>query len=554
MSRSAVKQAILLILVLLLCPAISEAQTPSVVWWVLDCSGSMWGRAPEGPKYRLAQDIIQKTMTDYPIAEYGLVAFGRREQSNCTDIELLVPPGPDGQNIIQSTLESIRPNGKSSIAASLEFIVGRIDTSKDNYLVLLSDGIEGCGGNPVAAAQKLARNKAIKAVHTILLERTGSDSLVLHTIAQAAGGAFLTASQMPHAQEWIPKSEVPAAVDTMLTPPAAPLYGKISFKIFIHSENSFPAFGTKLNVRLPDATELINKTNWKGIIEEVPPGRYFIETSNSGTTQSRQCTVKAGEMVYLPFVFDIPTGTINYQCIINGSDQIHAYNSVVHAYHESGDIVYTANRWTGSISNLPVGTYQLTAINRDYELNQEAQVSAGDSTQVVFDFPIDVGRISYQCYLDSALQKPAYGVKIKIFSLPYKEIVFDDSTRWRGQTAQIPVGEFIMSGNFFGKIINKNIEVRLNDNVQAELIFNVEQVRFSYECYRAENNPANGTDVTIYNAIGTQVESAVGWRGAFVLPAGPYSLVAQFEGQEVRKDILLVPSFSEMSAEKILFP
>lgn len=533
-------------------PTVSSQERP-VVWWVLDCSGSMWGRTSQGPKYKTALELIRSSIDRFPDADYGLITFGRQDRSDCSDIELLVKPEQDSLKTLLNTLNKIRPLGKSPIAGALEFIGKQVSSERINFVILLTDGIESCEGNPVAAAQALRQNSAIKAVHTVVLDKTANDINILQNIAKASGGTCFTFVKIPPPfKTWFLHSTSPITVDTTITVSDVPRYGMIAYKAFIRRIDGFPAFGTKISVKLPDSTMLIERELWKGILEEIPPGHYFIEVSNTDTVIAQQCTVQAGKMTYLPFILNFPTGVIHFRCVVRGNAQIHAYNSIVQVYHHSGENVYMGNRWEGIIENLPIGKYRLTAVNQGYEVNHEIQVSIKDTIETTIDFPLETGRISYQCFLDSSLQKPAYGTRMKIFSLPFEEIIYDDSIRWRGQTPPIPIGSYILHGNFFGKLLSSKVNLNPNENVQNDIIFNVEQVRFSYECYRSVNNdPANGTVVSMFNAVGTRVEEAVGWRGTFTLPAGPYTLVAQYEGKEVRRPITLIPTFATPSPEKI---
>lgn len=535
----------------------ASSQERPVVWWVLDCSGSMWGRTSQGPKYKSALDLIRSSIDRFPDADYGLITFGRQDRSDCSNIELLVKPEQDSLKTLLNTLTKIRPLGKSPIAGALEFVGKQVSPGKTNYVILLTDGIESCEGNPVAAAQALRQNNDIKAIHTVVLDKTGNAPTVLQMIAKASGGTCFTFIKIPPPlKTWFLHSTAPVTVDTTVTvtDDDTPRYGLIAYKVFIHRIDGFPAFGTKISVKLPDSTILIERELWKGILEEIPPGQYFVEISNTDTVVAQQCTVQAGKITYLPFIFDFPIGAIHFQCIVRGNTQVHANNSIVQVYHQSGENVYMGNRWEGIVGNLPVGKYRITAANRGFDINRDIQISIKDTAEITFDFPLETGRISYQCFLDSGFQKPAYGTRMKIFSLPFEEIIYDDSIRWRGQTAPIPIGSYILYSNFFGKLHSSKVDLNPNENVQNDIIFNVEQVRFSYECYRSANNdPANGTVVTMYNAVGSQIEEAVGWRGTFTLPAGPYTLVAQYEGKEVRHPVTLIPTFTVPSPEKIYF-
>jgi len=283
---------------------------------------------------------------------------------------------------------------------------------------------------------------------------TDGDSLTMRLIADITGGFFHAGQDIPPAADWMVRSRMPVIPEEIPEPPPPPRYGLIGYKAFIRQEDSFPAFGALAQIKLEDSTLFAEKATWKGIIEEVPPGIYSVEVTKSDTTLAMACTVRTNAMTYLPFVFDIPTGGITYRCIVNGSEQIHAYNSLVRILCERGEIVFTGNSWRGAVMNLPAGEYSLVAQNQSSLREDTVSVVPNDSMEAVFDFPLETGRLSFECYLDSARQKPAYGVRVRLFSLPFEELVMDDSTRWRGQSPQIPAGRYIISANFFSQIIN----------------------------------------------------------------------------------------------------
>jgi len=150
------------------------------------------------------------------------------------------------------------------------------------------------------------------------------------------------------------------------------------------------------------------------------------------------------------------------------------------------------------------------------------------------------------------MQKPAYGTNLRIFKMPIDEIVHQDSTRWRGVTKQLPVGDYIISGMLLGKVINEKVWISANATTFYDLIFNIKQVNLVYECYRNfENDPANGAEVSVIDAGGNEIERAVGWRGSFTLPVGNYDLNISY--QDIRKiqRVNLLPSMSDIVPIKI---
>ena len=76
-----------------LAPAMAQAEGKTII--VLDASGSMWGQIDGRPKLEIAREALATVLAGLPAdTEMGLMAYGHREKGSCTDIELIVPPGP----------------------------------------------------------------------------------------------------------------------------------------------------------------------------------------------------------------------------------------------------------------------------------------------------------------------------------------------------------------------------------------------------------------------------------------------------------------------------
>ena len=133
------------------------------VLFVLDASGSM--EALWGSKKRM--DIAKETLYNLidslersnPNIEVGLRVFGHqyhKSQNNCTDSKLEVPFAANNASKVKETLAKIKPNGNTPIAYSLIQSAEDFDESDAiNSIILITDGLENCEGNPCDAAKYL---------------------------------------------------------------------------------------------------------------------------------------------------------------------------------------------------------------------------------------------------------------------------------------------------------------------------------------------------------------------------------------------------------------
>ncbi|MEM1436575.1 MAG: VWA domain-containing protein [Pseudomonadota bacterium] len=166
---------------------------------VIDASRSMWGRMDGEPK----MDVARNTMLDaadwlpqdldVAVRAYGSVSPS--ETNDCSDTELLVPFGSDDRDQLRGAVATLKPRGQTPIALALER-AGQdfAGLEADRAVVLVTDGIESCGGDPVSAARALAADGV--PVHVIgfgLGNDKDEDTASLEAIAEAAGGRFVTA-------------------------------------------------------------------------------------------------------------------------------------------------------------------------------------------------------------------------------------------------------------------------------------------------------------------------------------------------------------------------
>jgi len=174
---------------------------------VVDASRSMWGRMHGEPKMVVAKEILQDVSYWFPEdLDLALRAYGSTSPSdsaNCADSTLLVPFGEDNRGRIRAAIAGLRPLGQTPIAYALNQAARDFGTLQDDRaLVLVTDGIESCGGDPVQAAREL-REQGIM-VHVIgfgMDNAADEDAASLHAVANASGGRYVTAGSAEELKE-----------------------------------------------------------------------------------------------------------------------------------------------------------------------------------------------------------------------------------------------------------------------------------------------------------------------------------------------------------------
>jgi Mg-chelatase subunit ChlD len=166
---------------------------------VVDASRSMWGQIYGEAKMTIAKNILQDVSYWFPEdLDLALRAYGSTspsESNNCGDSTLLVPFAEYNREPIRSAISGLRPTGQTPIAYALDQAARDFGSlQSDRAVVLVTDGIESCGGDPARAARELSEQGIM--VHVIgfgLGNAADEDTWSLQAIANASGGRYVTA-------------------------------------------------------------------------------------------------------------------------------------------------------------------------------------------------------------------------------------------------------------------------------------------------------------------------------------------------------------------------
>ncbi|MFT3829909.1 MAG: VWA domain-containing protein [Opitutaceae bacterium] len=175
--------------------AAPSAETAPATLIVLDASGSMRERIGGDTKMALAQRAVRELVEGLPAgATLGLVAYSHR-RNECNDLELLVPPGPLDKPAFLKAVDSLKPRGPTPLSAALRFAAEKLEAAKRRAtIILVSDGLETCGGDPCLTANELARLGPGLTIHAVGFDLTAKEARSFACIATATGGRFLQAN------------------------------------------------------------------------------------------------------------------------------------------------------------------------------------------------------------------------------------------------------------------------------------------------------------------------------------------------------------------------
>jgi len=142
-----------------------EREPTSRILFIFDASNSMNARWESDTRINVARRIlieIVDSLANTPNVEMALRIFGHQSQFpplDCSDTRLEVPFAPNNARAIVNQIRGIIPRGATPIAYSLEQSANDFPPCDNcrNIIILITDGLETCDGDPCAASEYLQR-------------------------------------------------------------------------------------------------------------------------------------------------------------------------------------------------------------------------------------------------------------------------------------------------------------------------------------------------------------------------------------------------------------
>ncbi len=148
---------------------VAQPKVKTRILFLLDASGSMYASMDKDNRINVAKRILTKLMDSLELAkdvEVALRIYGHNSppsRHDCKDTKLEVPFSQHNHNAIKKEVAKIVPKGTTLIAYSLQ--QAAYDFPKEakvrNVIVLITDGIEECDGDPCAVSEALQANGVI---------------------------------------------------------------------------------------------------------------------------------------------------------------------------------------------------------------------------------------------------------------------------------------------------------------------------------------------------------------------------------------------------------
>ena len=205
----------LLIIVMVLFFILTVYASSSSVLFIIDSSGSMSQKLGGETRLDAAKRVFSDLINGLPSEiNVGLEVYGHRGEKDCSAIEVVQPVTRLDRDALKSKIASLKAEkGATPIADALitgAEVLKKVKGSKS--IVLISDGKETCGGDPVATVKRLKKQGIDVKVHVVGFTVGTEERKQLEAIAGAGGGNYYQADNSNALAESLKKIKSTVAV------------------------------------------------------------------------------------------------------------------------------------------------------------------------------------------------------------------------------------------------------------------------------------------------------------------------------------------------------
>lgn len=178
-------------------------EDPVAIAFILDSSGSMAGRQGGKTKMQIAKDALGTAISGLDNANViaSLSAYGfdtsvkKTALASCPNTAQIVPFGKNQARRIARTANRLTAYGYTPLASSLRNAGASLQSvqASRRFTVLISDGEETCGGDPVAEAAALASAGVEVTTYVVGYDLDAKQKAELEAVANAGGTQFINA-------------------------------------------------------------------------------------------------------------------------------------------------------------------------------------------------------------------------------------------------------------------------------------------------------------------------------------------------------------------------
>lgn len=409
---------------------------------ILDASGSMWAQINGKPKLEIARESLRTVLQSVPAdREIGFMAYGHREKGSCEDIELIVPPQAGSAAAVSAAADSLKFLGKTPLTSAVSQAAEALKYTEDKAtVILITDGLETCNGDPCALGMELKAAGVDFTVDVVGFDLTAGEGRQVACLADNTGGRYIQASDEQALRDALVETIAAApAPEPTPAPQPAPELEKPEFNFMpavvlaeggdrVTDGNSWEIYKAKSDGTRGDYVT----TEYGAYKGDLEPGGYIIVARYGEARTEQKITVEAGQ-VYKPLL-TLNAGTLIIHPRPSEGTDVADGAAVVIAYP---GVDTPATYYGDTKAVLPAGDQKVTVRIGQGEVTETILLAAGKVVDK--DIVVGVGHVVANAYYTAGGDKAdGSGIGFKVFTAKKKI----DGTRQEVANAYGPDSKF----------------------------------------------------------------------------------------------------------------
>lgn len=502
---------------------------------ILDSSGSMWGQIEGENKVVSVRNVISETVkaTEGRIA-MGLVSYGHRQSSGCSDIELILNPDTRKAGEFIKAVNSFKPKGSTPISEALK-LAARAAQYKERaaHIVLIADGLDNCKADPCQTASELEQDGKDLTIHAIAFDAKNATKLTaLKCIADNTGGTFASARSEAELAE-----SVKASFDAVLAPRIPQL---AAARI---SDGQSTAAQPEPRQAMPRSDPLTTGTvDQTQAAQPSEPGAGQQDSGNQAPPIAMRAPDSAGASNSgVPVT--LAARTVEGGAIIRSGLVWWIYKNKK-SKDGKYELVETFREGTPT-ANLPAGSYRIAAAYGKVNLIKDIDVQPGHAIQETF--VLNAGGLRLNAVTLSGTTIPPNSVRYDLFAdesesdqFGNRKVVLRDAKP--GLVLRLNAGAYQVVSTYgdANAIVRADVTVEPGRLTDATINHSAGKITFKLVTQPGGEALAD-TQWNILTPGGDVVKESAGALPTHILAAGNYKVVAEHQGKNYSREFLIEP-------------
>ncbi|AZV17882.1 VWA domain-containing protein [Mesorhizobium sp. M7A.F.Ce.TU.012.03.2.1] len=499
---------------------------------ILDASGSMWAQIDGKPKLEIARESLRTVLQSVPTDDdIGFMAYGHREKGSCDDIQLIVPPQAGSGSAISAAADSLKFLGKTPLTAAVKQAAEALKYTEDKAtVVLITDGLETCGGDPCALGKELEASGVDFTADVVGFGLTADEGRQIACLADNTGGKYIQASDEKALQEALAETvaapapePAPAPAPAPAPEPAKPEFNFLPTAVLaeggdpVTDGNAWESYKAK-----PDGTrgDYVS-TEYGAYKANLEPGDYIVVASDGQAKTEQKVKIEAGQ-VYKP-LFNLNAGTL----IIHprpsaGADVVDGAAVVID--YPGADMPATFYGTTKAV--LPAGDQKVTVTIGQGVATETIPLAAGKTVEK--DMVAGVGHVVANAYYAAGGDKAdGSGIGFKVLKAKKKiDGTRDEVTYAYGPDSKfdLPPDDYVLIATVDLAVVEQPFTVKVGEFQDLKVAMNAGVLAITapgaskIEIFEAKKD-INGNRKSLGYAFDQKYQAAI--------PAGDYAVVSE---------------------------